>query len=56
MSFKSEVDDEAEKLIKQGVPPMEALKHAIQTVAERLSFEIEQTDEESKAMNNSKEE
>jgi hypothetical protein len=50
MSFKSEVDAEAEKLIKQGVPPMEALKHAIQTVAERLSSEMEQTDEQSQSL------
>ena len=56
MNFKSEVDAEAEKLIKQGVPPMEALKHAVQTVAERSSFEIEKTDEESEGMKKPKEE
>ncbi len=50
MSFKSEVDAEAEKLIKQGVSPMEALKHAIQIIAERLSSAIEQTDGESEVM------
>lgn len=47
MSFKTEVDAEAEKLIKQGVSPMEALKQAVQIVSERLSAEMEQSDGES---------
>ena len=46
MSFKTEVDAEAEKLIKQGVSPMEALKQAVQIVSERLSAEMEKSEEE----------
>ena len=46
MSFKTEVDAEAEKLIKQGVSPMDALKQAVQIVSERLSAEMEQAEEE----------
>jgi hypothetical protein len=47
MSFKTEVDAEAEKLIKQGVSPMDALKQAVQIVSERLSVEMEQAEDES---------
>lgn len=50
MSFKTDVDAEAEKLIKQGVPPMEALKQAVQIVSERLSSELEQSEGESGMM------
>ena len=45
MSFKSEVDAEAEKLIKEGASPMEALKQAIQIVSERKMAEVDQSDE-----------
>ena len=41
MSFKTEVDAEAKKMIEKGVPPMEALKQAVQIVTERLSAEME---------------
>jgi hypothetical protein len=44
MSFKSEVDAEAAKLIEQGVPPYEALKQAVQIVSNRESSSIYQTD------------
>jgi len=50
MSFKTEVDAEAEKMIKQGVPPMEALKQAVQVVSERMSSEMEQSEGESGMM------
>ena len=46
MSFKTEVDAEAEKLIKQGVPPMEALKQAVQVVSKRMNSEVDQTEGE----------
>jgi hypothetical protein len=46
MSFKTEVDAEAEKLIKQGVSPMDALKQAIQNVSERMNAEMEQSEGE----------
>jgi len=42
MSFKTEVDAEAKKLIEQGVSPMEALKQAVQIVTEKLSGEMEE--------------
>ena len=45
MSFKSEVDAEAEKLIREGTAPMEALKQAIQIVSERKMAEVDQSDE-----------
>ncbi len=45
MSFKTEVDEEAKKLIEQGVSPMEALKQAVQNVTERLSGEMEEEGE-----------
>lgn len=41
MSFKEEVDAEAKKMIEKGIPPMEALKQAVQIVTERLSAEME---------------
>ena len=43
MSFKSEVDAEAEKLIKQGVSPLDALKQAIRIVTEKKISEIDQS-------------
>ncbi len=46
MSFKSKVDAEAEKLIKQGASPMEALKQAVQIVLEREMAEVDQSDGE----------
>ena len=46
MSFKSEVDAEAEKLIKQGASPMEALKQAVQIVSEREMAEVDQSEGE----------
>ncbi len=56
MSFKSEVDAEAEKLIKQGVSSMEALKQAIQIVAERLSAAMDPSEEEGNVIRKPKEE
>jgi len=50
MSLKTEVDAEAKKLIKQGVPPMEALKQAVQIVTEKLSSEMEESEGESGMM------
>ena len=41
MSFKTEVDAEAKKMIEKGVSPMEALKQAVQIVTQRLSAEME---------------
>jgi hypothetical protein len=46
MSFKSKVDAEAEKLIKQGASPMEALKQAVQIVSEREMAEVDQSEGE----------
>ena len=46
MSFKSEVDTEAERLIKQGVPPMEALKQAVRTVSEKKMAAVDQSEGE----------
>ncbi len=56
MSFKSEVDAEAEKLIKQGISPMEALKQAIQHVSEKKMSEIEQAEAESGVIQKPREE
>jgi len=50
MSFKTEVDAEAKKLIEQGVPPMEALKQAVQVVSERMSGEMEESEGENGMM------
>ena len=50
MSLKTEVDVEAKKLIKQGVPPMEALKQAVQIVTEKLSSEMEESEGENGMM------
>lgn len=50
MSLKTEVDAEAKKLIEQGVPPMEALKQAVQNVTEKLSSEMEESEGESGMM------
>jgi hypothetical protein len=50
MSLKTEVDIEAKKLIEQGVPPMEALKQAVQIVTEKLSSEMEESEGESGMM------
>ena len=50
MSLKTEVDVEAKKLIEQGVPPMEALKQAVQNVTEKLSSEMEESEGESGMM------
>jgi hypothetical protein len=50
MSLKTEVDAEAKKLIEQGVPPMEALKQAVQIVTEKLSSEMEESEGESGMM------
>ncbi len=44
MSFKSEVDAEAAKLIEQGVPPLEALKQAVQIVSKKHSAAIAQSE------------
>jgi len=46
MSFKNEVDAEAERLIRQGVSPMDALKQAVQIVTERLTAQINQNEGE----------
>ena len=46
MSFKTEVDAEAERLINQGVFPMDALKQAVQIVSERLTAAINQSEGE----------
>jgi hypothetical protein len=44
MSFKSEVDTEAERLITQGVSPMEALKQAVRIVSERKMAAVDQSE------------
>ena len=52
MSFKTEVDAEAKKMIEKGVSPMEALKQAVQIVTERLSAEMEPPEDQNGNMMN----
>ena len=54
MSFKTEVDAEAKKLIEQGISPMEALKRAVQIVSERMSGEMEESEGENGMMHRPK--
>jgi hypothetical protein len=45
MSFKSDVDAETERLIGQGIAPMDALKQAVRAISERMSSEINRTED-----------
>ncbi len=52
MNFRSEVDTEAEKLIKEGTSPTEALKRAVLTIARRRIDAIAQTEKNGQIINN----
>ena len=45
MSFKSDVDAETERLIGQGIEPMDALKQAVRVISERMNAEINRTED-----------
>lgn len=44
MSFRSDVDAETQRLIGQGIAPMDALKQAVRIISEKMNSEINRTE------------